>query len=457
LFFRQVLYRDLGCASYFLACGGEAVVVDPRWDIDPYLELARSERLRITHVLDTHDHADHVSGRDRLVRATGACAHRAARPGDQHPADLRAGEEIAIGNVRLRAVSVPGHRPEHLAFTVTDLSRGPEAWMVLTGDSLLVGDLARPDLVDAADDGATTLHESMKSLLTLGDHVEVWPAHVGGSLCGGAGLSGKTSSTIGYERRHNPLLQMDVDEFVSNLVRGIPARPPNIDRVVALNRDGDGGGPAPLQRLAGDVVRDALRRDVTVIDARGPEAFDSGHLAGAVNLPLSAPGVGTRAGWALEPGEPIVIVAQDTEMADEMASSLHAVGLWQAVGWTPADAGAWRRDDLPVAESGSWDLEQLATGIRHGAVELVDVREDPEWVSGHVSGSHHFPLHRLRDGRSVELPDRGLTTAVACAAGIRAAFAASLLRRAGRSDVVRVAGGGVPDLDGHGIELAVGA
>jgi glyoxylase-like metal-dependent hydrolase (beta-lactamase superfamily II)/rhodanese-related sulfurtransferase len=457
LFFRQVLYRDLGCASYFLACGGEAVVVDPRWDIAPYLEFARAERVRIAHVLDTHDHADHVSGRDRLVRATGARGHCAARSGDEHAGDIRAGEEIGIGNVRVRALRIPGHRPEHLAFTVTDLSRGPEPWMVLTGDSLLVGDLARPDLVDAAQDGACVMHASMKTLLALGDHVEVWPAHVGGSLCGGAGLSGKTSSTIGFERIHNPLLQMDEADFVRSLVASIPPRPPNIERIVGLNRDGNGGGPDAVGQLAGDQLGDAMRGGATVLDARMPDTFDAGHLAGAINLPIGAPGVGTRAGWALTPAEPVVIVAEDPEMAGQMASSLHAVGLWRTLGWSPADPSAWEAGGLPVAESRSWDLEQLATGLRRDAVDLVDVREDPEWVTGHITGSHHVPLHRLRDGRSVELPDRGLPTAVACAAGIRAAFAASLLRRAGRQNVVRVAGGGVPDLDSHGIELAIGA
>jgi hydroxyacylglutathione hydrolase len=457
LFFRQVLYGDLGCASYFIACGGEAAVVDPRWDIEPYLDLAERERFRITHVIDTHDHADHVSGRDRLARATGATAHRAARPGDTRDGDLHAGDEIAVGNVRIRAVSVPGHRPEHLVFTVTDGARGGDPWMVLTGDSLLVGDLARPDLVDAAADGAKTMHASLQRLLALGDYVEVWPGHVGGSLCGGAGLSGKTSSTIGYERDHSPLLRMGEPEFVASLTQNLPSRPPNIERIVGINQDGDGGGPAAVRELPGSRLRDALRGAATVLDARSPDAFDAGHLASAINLPVIAAGVGTRAGWALTPEEPILIVADGAGMAAMMASALHAVGLWETLGWTPADVSAWRRDDLPVAEAGSWDLEQLAASLRVGAVDLVDVREEPEWVTGHVVGSHHVPLHRLRDGRSVALPDNGLPTAVACAAGIRAAFAASLLRRAGRRDVVRVAGGGVPDLDDHGIELTVGA
>ena len=205
MFFRQVLYSDLGCASYVLGDGGEAVVVDPRWDVEVYLEIARTERLRITVVLDTHDHADHVSGSPRLAGLTGARSYRAAGVGERRPDAIRSGQEIALGALRLKAIATPGHRPEHLAFAVSDLSRGSEPWMLLTGDSLLVGDLARPDLAGEAEAGAAALHSSLKQLLALEDHVEIWPAHVGGSLCGGAGLSGKTSSTVGFERRHNPL------------------------------------------------------------------------------------------------------------------------------------------------------------------------------------------------------------------------------------------------------------
>jgi glyoxylase-like metal-dependent hydrolase (beta-lactamase superfamily II)/rhodanese-related sulfurtransferase len=458
VFFRQILYRDLGCASYLIGDSGEAAVVDPRWNTDVYLELAQAERLRITHVIDTHDHADHVSGRVRLAERTGARAARAARSGDLRDDDLSAGDEIAIGNVRLRALGAPGHRPEHLAFTVTDLSRGPEPWMVLTGDSLLVGDLARPDLAVEAHDGATDLHASLRGLLELGDHIEVWPAHVGGSLCGGAGLSGKTSSTIGYERRNNPLLQASDAEFVKGLIAGIPAsRPPNIERVVGLNQAIRAPEPCELIALSSGRLRDLLGARGTVFDARPPPSFDAAHLAGAINLPVAAPGAGTRAGWALHPEEAVVIVAEDEREAEAMANALESVGMFQTVGWAPGDAAAWKRDDLPVASASSWSLEQLADSLRRSAVDLVDVREQTEWISGHVAGSHHVPLARLRDGRSVSLPDRGRSTAVACAGGMRAAFAASLLRRAGRRDVVRIAGGGIADLDDHGITLDLGA
>jgi hydroxyacylglutathione hydrolase len=457
LFFRQILYRDLGCASYLVGDDGEAAVIDPRWDIDVYLKLAQAERLQIMHVIDTHDHADHVSGRTRLALATGARSHGAGTWDDEHEDAIVQGQELAVGALRLRALGTPGHRPEHLALTVTDLSRGSEPWLVLTGDSLLVGDLARPDLVVEAEDGARTLRSSLRTLVELGDHVEVWPAHVGGSLCGGAGLSGKTSSTIGFERRHNPLLLMDEQEFVDELVCDLPPRPPNVERIVSLNQARTRERPRAPESVPASMIAELLRSGVTVLDGRMPPEFDAGHLAGAINLPVSSPGVGTRAGWVLEVEQPIVVVGDSPEAAVAMATALHAVGLWQTVGYALADSDGWEREALPVARADSWDLERLAGGLRSQAVELVDVRDTSEWITGHVPGSHHLPLHQLRPGHPLDIPDRGRTTAVACAAGIRAAFAASLLRRAGRADVVRVAGGGVGDLGARGIGLAVGA
>ena len=431
------------------------MVVDPCWDVDRYLEIARLQRLQITYVIDTHDHADHVSGRDRLARLTGARSLRAARAGDSREDAIAAGDEITIGVLQLRAIGTPGHRPEHLAFAVVDLSRGPEPWLVLTGDSLLVGGLARPDLVLEAAEGASELHSSIAELVALGDHVEVWPAHVGGSLCGGASLSRKTSSTIGFERRHNPLLAMELDRFVAHLTECIPPRPPNVERIVSLNCAGD-AEPGMLPDLGVLAVADLLAAGVTVLDAREPEAFDLGHLAGAVNMPAGSAGVGTRAGWSFAVNEPILIVADTEETARTMAVALEAVGIWQAVGYVLGHGPAWERRGLPVATSDSWDLERLAGGLRHESVDLIDVRDASEWITGHVPGSHHLPLHRLCRLGSVDLPDHGRTTAVACAGGMRAAFAASLLRRAGRRDVVRVDGGGVGDLGSLGIELAVG-
>jgi hydroxyacylglutathione hydrolase len=457
VFFQQVLNRDLRCASYLIGDGGEAAVVDPRWDIEPYLEVAREQGLRITHVIDTHDHADHVSGRVRLARATGARAHRPARSDDSHPDDLSPGDEVAVGTLRIRALGTPGHRPEHLAFVVSDLSRTPDPWLLLSGDSLLVGDLARPDLAVDARLGAEALHSSLATVLALGDDVEVWPGHVGGSLCGGANLSGKTSSTIGFERRHNPLLQASRTEFVRGLVETIPPRPPNLARIVELNRAIDGREPRDPEQLTPSRMLALLQAGVAILDARAAHQFDEGHLAGSVNLPLTASGVGSRAGRATSPDQSIVIVADSLDAARSMVGALQAVGIWSIDGYAVADPSEWRRGGLPVATSASWDLARLAHGLRDRVVELVDVRDANEWRAGHVAGSHHLPLHELGDGNRIALGDNGHVLAVACAAGVRAAFAASLLRRAGRHNVVRVDGGGIADLPRHGIELTAGA
>jgi hydroxyacylglutathione hydrolase len=194
-----------------------------------------------------------------------------------------------------------------------------------------------------------------------------------------------------------------------------------------------------------------------VLDARTPQEFDAGHVLGALNLPVTSPGVGTRAGWSVTSEEPILIAAADRDSAHAMASALQAVGLSRLFGYVAGDGTAWGRAGLPVATAGAWDVAHLALGLREDTVDLVDVRDSAEWAAGHVAGSHHLPLHRLGLRRASDLPDHGRTTAVACASGMRAAFAASVLRRAGRRDVVRVAGGGIADLPEEGIELAVGA
>ena len=452
MFFRQVLYRDLGCASYVLGDEGQAIVVDPRFDTDVYLEIALEAGLEIAHVVDTHEHADHISGRERLAALTGAEAHRPARASARRGSDLEAGQELRVGHVLVRAIATPGHRPEHLALVVSDASRSADPWMLLSGDSLLVGDLARPDLAVEPELGARDLHASLHSLLELGDHVEVWPAHVGGSLCGGAGLSLKTCSTIGYERRNNPLLSLPEQAFVQSVTQSIPARPPNFAAVVEANRRTGEHLPAQPPALDADALRHALDdREVTVLDARDPRAFDEGHVDGALNLPVSASALGTRAGWALRPHERIVILADEQWRAEAMTRALHAVGLWRIVGV----ALAWQQ--LPATRERALSLEALADGLRERSVALVDVRDSEEWRSGHVEGSIHLPLGRLGSGRELDVEQPDGTIAVACAAGARAAFAASLLRRGGWREVVRVAGGGVGGLPAYDIPLIGGA
>src|SRR5438105_8280737 len=240
MIFRQVIHDDLGCASYLIGDqrAGVAAVVDPRFEIECYLELARYLDARIEHVLETHTHADHVSGHGRLAAATGARihVHRAAGARyDHEPFDD--GWALSLGQVLLRAIHTPGHRPEHTAFALTDTERGLEPWAVLTGDSLFVGTVARPDLAVDPREGARDMFRTLRDrLLSLPAETEVWPAHLGGSLCGGAGMDMKVSSTLGYERRHNALLGVrDEASYVRRATADLPPRPPNHRRIVALN------------------------------------------------------------------------------------------------------------------------------------------------------------------------------------------------------------------------------
>jgi hydroxyacylglutathione hydrolase len=249
---------------------------------------------------------------------------------------------------------------------------------------------------------------------------------------------------------------VDEAHFVRGLISGVRPRPPSVDRIVAINKGASIHGPREPAELSPDAALEILRGHGTVLDGRLPADFDDAHIAGSINLPLAGPGVGTRAGWVLDPDEPILIIAGSHADAQRMTRALHAVSLWDTPGYLLVDGASLRSSSLPVARADSWNLQQLAAGLQEESVELVDVRDASEWMAGHVPGSHHLPLHRLRDDPGTSVPP-GRTTAVACAGGNRAAFAASLLRSAGRNDVVRVAGGGIVDLPAHGVALAVDA
>ena len=241
MIFRQVTHDDLGCASYLIGDedAGVAAVVDPRFEVDEYLELARYMGVSIEHVLETHNHADHVSGHGRLAAATGATIHihRLAEPDYEHePFDD--GWELELGALRVRALHTPGHRPEHTAFALVDTARSERPWAVLTGDTLFVNDVARPDLAIEKAEGARGIFRSLRDkLLTLPPECEVWPGHLGGSMCGGPGMDMKISSTIGYERAANPTLAIEEeDAFVEQALAGLGPQPPNFENIVALNR-----------------------------------------------------------------------------------------------------------------------------------------------------------------------------------------------------------------------------
>jgi glyoxylase-like metal-dependent hydrolase (beta-lactamase superfamily II) len=289
MLFRQIIHEDLGCASYLIGDPGSglAAVVDPQWDIEPYLQLSRLHGMRIAHVLETHNHADHVSGHGRLARATGATIHvnRLAEAEYDHE-PLEDGWTLKLGEgMTIEAIHTPGHRPEHTSFLLHDAERGGDPVAVLTGDSLFVGDVARPDLAIEPRDGAAGIFRSLHDrLLALPDDVEVWPGHLGGSLCGSAGIDLKTSSTIGFERRHNRALGFDDEEsFVEDAISSLGERPPNVDHIVSLNR-------GPLVESIGSPARlnprrfeAAIAEGAIAVDCRTNEQFDEAHIPGAIS------------------------------------------------------------------------------------------------------------------------------------------------------------------------------
>jgi hydroxyacylglutathione hydrolase len=444
MFFRQVLHEDLACASYVIADRGEAAVVDPTWEIEAYLELADEHDFRIAHVFETHNHADHVSGHGRLAEAAGAELHVAAEAGAEygHHA-LTDGSELELGDAAIRAVATPGHRPEHLAFTVTDRSRADEPWLVLTGDALFVGAVGRPDLAVDPGEGAHGLFRSSRRLLELEDHVELWPGHLGGSLCGGSAMSKKPSSTIGFERRHNELLGLDEEEFVRRLTSELTPQPPNFERIVELNRGTLLTQAAALEPLAPERARDLLEGGGTLVDGRDPREFDAAHPPGALSVTMIESGVGTRAAWVLDPESEVVLLAASDEDARRLGLLLEAVGFRNLCGYVAGGIGAWRSARLETEAIPALDPRGAADSLWRGEAVLLDVREDDEWEQQHVEGSLHLPYHDLHDGVPSEIRDAGKPLAVACSVGVRSSLAASLLRRAGVEQVVHVADGGV--------------
>jgi hydroxyacylglutathione hydrolase len=459
MFFRQVLHEDLGCASYVIADSREAAVVDPKWEIEDYIDLAEEHDFRIMHILETHNHADHVSGKGRLARATGATIHV---PGDAEVdfdhEPLADGDSVGVGEVRITALTTPGHRPEHTAYLIADATRGDAAWLVLTGDSLFIADVARPDLAVEPEEGARGLFRSLQKLLELDDFAETWPGHIGGSLCGGAGMSEKPGSTIGFERRFNLLLkEKNEDAFVRSLTANLAPQPPNFERIVELNRGPLLTEAVVLEPLTPRAAKQRLDAGAVLVDGREPREFDAAHVPGSINITMAKSAVGTRAAWVVDPLHEVIVAAASDDEARRLGRLLEAVGFRQLGGFLAGGISAWREAGLDTATTPAIDIRALAEHVRKDDVLLLDVRDEDEWEEGHVPGSVHVPYHELRDGLPSDMRNGDKPLAVACSAGNRSSIAASLLERAGLENVVHVADGGIAELAEEGIELEKGA
>lgn len=441
-------YFDEGLAqiSFLLACGrtGDAVVIDPRRDIEVYIDGARRQGLTIRYAIDTHIHADFVSGSHELS-ATGVTA--VAGPGaglrfSHHEASD--GEILTVGDLRLTLLHTPGHTPEHISI-LAKMPGDPDR--VFTGDTLFVGAVGRPDLLgeEQTRQLAAQLYDSLLGkLLTLDDSVEVHPGHGAGSLCG-AGIGKEPHSTIGQERRFNAMLQHPTREaFVAAVLADLPETPPYFARMKQLNHEGPplldlAAGYAGARALSATDAAAALAAGAWLVDLRSPEAFGAGHPRGAINIGFGAK-VGYWAGWVLPADARVVLIAPADGQADEAARQLLRIGIDRIEGRVGGGFDAWTAAGLPtgrIVQITASDLQERIA--RRDTLAILDVRSPAEWRKGHLDRATHVPLGAI-SAQAAALP-RHAPIATLCEGGLRSSLAASLLTKAGMANVVNVTGG----------------
>jgi len=446
MFFRQFYLACLAQASYLIGDGGEAAVVDPRRDVEEYLEEARANGLTIRHVIETHLHADFVSGHRELAARTGAKIYLGAAAGakfDHVP--VREGDEVRLGSVRLRFLETPGHTPESVSILVFEGSGDESPAAVLTGDTLFIGDVGRPDLlgsVRSPQELAGLLYDSLhEKLLSLPDSVRVYPAHGAGSMCG-RNISSETSSTIGEQRRFNYALQpMARQDFIGMMTTDLPEAPAYFGRDAAINREGPEllGELPPVRAIPAGEAAQMREAGAVVLDTRSAREYGTGHLPGSFHIGLS----GQFASWAgtvLPADAAILLVAEDPDRAAEARTRLSRVGLDRVAGFLEGGVQAWSEAGRPLASTEQIGVEELARRLEEpGAPRVFDVRRPAEWGDGHIPSALHVPLNALE--RDAPAEEAGKPVATVCAGGYRSSIAASILERKGFRRITNVVGG----------------
>lgn len=444
MYFEQFYLGCLAHASYMLASEGEAVVVDPQRDVELYVNAAAQRGVTIRHIFETHLHADFVSGHKELAARTGARIYMGAQAGatfDHVP--VSDGFDLNFGKASIRVLETPGHTPESICLVVSDADKPVAPWAVLTGDTLFIGDVGRPDLSPRHTPAqlAALLYDSLHTkLLTLPDHVLVYPAHGAGSLCG-KNMRAERSSTIGTERLTNYALQIkSKEEFVRQLTSNLPARPEYFAKDAEINRTGAAplSDLKPLRAISPAELNGMLQQGEIALDVRAMDDFATGHVPGSVNIALG----GQFASWAGTvlglTSHPVLIADKDAQI-EEARVRLARVGIELLDGYLAGGVSAWKQSGLPLASIVQITAEDLDRRLRSGAVQVLDVRRGPEWEAGHIDGATWWPLDNFR----VSPPeiDHDVPLAVHCKAGYRSMIAASLLQRAGFRRVINVRGG----------------
>ncbi len=465
MFFRELYDQSLAQASYLIGCQatGEAIVIDPLRDPAPYLDVARAEGLRITHVTETHIHADFVSGSRELCAATGARLYLSAEGGPEwqyayaaldDAVHLHDGDRIMVGNIRFDVMHTPGHTPEHLSFVVTDTPRGAGPMGILTGDFVFVGDVGRPDLLERAagvadtmEAGARTLFHSLQRFRALPDYLQVWPGHGAGSACGKA-LGAVPSSTVGYEKLANwGVAESNEAAFVAAVLEGQPEPPRYFADMKRINRDGPpvlGHPPEARPLSVADLLAGTSNSTRWILDLRPASQFADGYIAGSLSMPYSK-SFSTWVGSIVPVGDEIVLMTDGPEDTVRRAvRDLSRIGFDRIAGWIDAAEAlaAWRAAGHALAIIPQVTVDHVLPSVASGSAAIVDVRARTEWLGGHVHHAIHIPLGDLRH-RLDALPETQPATPlfVHCQSGVRSAIATSLLHRLGRTDAVNVRGG----------------
>ncbi|HVL92853.1 MAG TPA: rhodanese-like domain-containing protein [Acidimicrobiales bacterium] len=451
MFFKQFYLQGLGHASYVVGSEqtGEALVFDPQRHVDGYFAEARTQGLRIRYALDSHGHNDYLSGLSEVAQRADVQVLGSAEADLGYPhRPLQDGEHLEMGEVGIEVLHTPGHTPEHISLLVYDRSASADdPALLLSGGALLVGDLARPDLLggsEQAEESAKVFcHTIQKKLLELPDHVEVFPTHVAGSLCGG-NIGSRLSTTVGYERLTNAILAnvSSKGEFVEQCLRldNLPAVPPYWRRMRRQNMDGVAGlGVLPEPpALKPQAVKSALRDGAVVLDTRSPEAFGGGHVPGALNVGQGA-AFATWAGTVLEEGARVVLVLDAPADLWSVTWDLLRIGYDPPVGWLAGGMMAWRTAALDIERLPQITVHELRRRLEAGELNVLDVRQPAEWASGHVRGATFITGGALPD-RMEEVPD-DKPLAVTCGSGYRSSVSSSLLARNRKLDLVNVLGG----------------
>jgi len=444
MYFEQFYLGCLAHASYLLGSEGEAAIVDPQRDVEIYLKAAADHGLKIRHIFETHLHADFVSGHLELAARTGAKIYIGAEAGATFPhVALHDGSEVRFGKLRIKALETPGHTPEGICLVVADEEKSPEPCAVLTGDTLFIGDVGRPDLSKALTPQqlAGKLYDSLHGkLMKLGDQVLVYPAHGAGSLCG-RNMRAERSSTIGTERLTNYALQIKSrDEFIRQLTENLPSRPEYFLQDAQINRSGALALSAlpELPPVSASELKALLEQEVFVLDVRPNNDFAAAYIPGSVSIALSgqfASWAGAIVGLSARP----VLVADTPEQYAEARLRLARVGIEDPRGFLQGGVAAWKQTGFELATLPQMTAQELHHRMQGASTQVLDVRREGEWQAGHIEGAAWFPL----DNFKVSAPeiDPSVPLMVHCQGGYRSMIACSLLRRAGVENVINVIGG----------------